>query len=363
MQIYIFLVPVIGATLWALYTKLKQKKTMDFFLLLMSVIAASVNFCVVYQMMLSDISVSLHLVQMAAGSSVVPLLYHYFSRQVGKQTPNHATIVLLWVIAAFTFVPQIIFYSPSETLEIPEGGLKPYVIYYLSHGEKLFSMNTGDLVVTLQCLVTFVRIVGLVFILRRHNLYLNGKVYSFLSCWFATIVFIIMVSSMSHDDLCSPWGSWFYFTSVAILEVFMSMLIAKGYDLCPIETEQGEVVEDVAVYLRQQYSSNAAKLRRMMEEEQLFLDTQLTADRVISMLGTNHTYFSQMMSSEWRMSFSEYLNSLRIAHVRKLLADDSLTISMAATQSGFADAGYMSRKFKEKYGVTPSEWRKNAMKS
>ncbi|MBQ0075008.1 MAG: helix-turn-helix transcriptional regulator [Prevotella sp.] len=357
-QVYIFLIPVICVALWALYTKFQQKKMIDFLLLLLSLVATSVNVCVVYQMMLSDISVPLHLTQMAVGSSVVPLLYHYFSRQVGRQTPNHATIVLLWVIAAFTFVPQVIFYGPSETLQIPAEGLKPYVVYYLSDGAAVFSKNTGDIAVTLQSIVVFVRIVGLVFILRRHNLHLNGKVYSFLSCWFVTIVFIVMVSTMSHDDLCSPWGSWFYFTSMAALVVFMSTLIARGYDLCPIETEQGEVVDDVAVYLRQQYSSNAAKLRRMMEEEQLFLDTQLTADKVISMLGTNHTYFSQMMSSEWRMSFSEYLNSLRLSHVRKLLSDDSLTISMAAQQSGFADAGYMSRKFKEKYGVTPSEWRK-----
>lgn len=357
-SIYLLLIPVIATTAWALYTKYRQRKFADLFILSLTSLAVFVNAALVYQMIASECVTLLHILQMAAASFIVPLCYTYFARQVGKQALNTTAVTLLWVLVAFTFVPQVILYNPFEPFSLPQGNLEPFTIFVVSRGIKLFSIRTGDLAVVLQCLVTILRIIPFLLLLRKHNLHLNNKVYSFGTCWMLIIAFIIMVSGMSHEELCSSFGSFFYFFFHGLLLIFTATLIAKGYDLYPIETETHETVEDINVYVQQQYGVMAGKLRNIIEEKQLYKEPLISAESVIEQLNTNHTYFSKMMSSVWGVSFSEYINNLRLSHAERLLSDDSLTISIIATQSGFTDAGYMTRKFKAKYGLTPSEWRK-----
>lgn len=357
-QIYI-LIPAICASIWGLYTKYQQHKMLDFSLLATMSVATILNVVLIYQMIEGELSVTEHLVQMAAASSIIPLAYTYFARQVGRQTLNSTAAWLMWLLALLTFVPEIIIYNPFEPFVMPESGLSPFCFYVLSNGEKTFAIYTGDLVSVLQCLVAMMRIIPFSVMLREHNLHLNKKVYSFMACWALIIIFVVMISTMSMEELRSTYGKWFYFTVYSLIIIYVNVLIALRYDLYPVENAEGETIEDLGLYVQQQYGDMSIRLRHIMETEKLYLDTQLTAERVIEQLHTNHTYFSQMMSTEWGMSFSDYLNNLRLANVERLLRDESLTISAAATQSGFADAGYMSRRFKAKYGMTPSEWRKN----
>lgn len=355
---YLLLIPAIVTMAWAIYKKYQQHKITDFVLLMLTAIAALVNVVLVYFMIVDELTIGQHLLQMISVVFFVPLAYTYFARQVGHRTANSAASTVLWGIALLTFVPEIIISNPFEPFVLPKETLEPFNLYVISHGENIYTIHTGDFVAILQCLITIFRIIPLVHMLHKYSLHLNRKVYALLACWALIIVFIVMVSGMTYNELSSTFGSCFYFGFYSLLLIFASFLIANGYDINPIETEENEAVEDLNAYVQQQYSALSVQLRTLMEEQQLYTDPQITAESVIERLQTNHTYFSQMMSSVWGMSFSEYLNRLRLAHVERLLADESLTISAVATQSGFSDAGYMSRKFKAKNGITPSEWRK-----
>lgn len=356
--IYLTLIPAVCSSLWALYSKYQQHELTDLFLLSASSVAIIVNAIAVYFMVISDVTVVFHLMQMSAAAIIVPMLYTYFSRQVGKQQPDYTTVTLLWLVALVTFIPNIVIYNPFTEQSLPDYRFQPFALYYFTDGEKRFGIYTGDLASILQCVITIIRIIPFMFKLKQHNLHLNKKVYALGTCWATIIIFIIMVSSMSYPELRSTAGTLFYFFGYSIIIMFANFLIAKRYDHYPIETEHGEAVEDLGVYVQQQYSEMSSRLHDIMEKQELYLDPQLTAESVVEKLHTNRTYFSQMLSSDFGMSFSEYLNRLRLAHVEKLLQDDSLTITAVAQQSGFADAGYMSRKFKAKHGITPSEWRK-----
>lgn len=348
----------IAAMLWAIYTKYQRRKIKDLITLSLSAIAIVVNVAIVYQMILENISIELHLVQMTACSIIVPLSYTYFAHQLGRQKSNDSVNTILWALVLISYIPEIIICNPFKPLIIPESGLNPFVFYILSNGEKLFAISTSDLVICIQSFVCLWRIVVLMIKLRRYNLHFNRKVYAFCVCLILAAIFIIMLSNMDYDDLRSTFGKWFYFGMSTTMIAFFNILIAKGYDLYPIETEQGEVVEDLELYVKNIYSQLARNMQHIMKKEELYLDPQLSADAIIERLHTNHTYFSQMMANEWGMSFSEYLNSLRLEHVERLLADDSLTIAAIATQSGFTDHSYMGKKFKAKHNVTPSEWRR-----
>lgn len=356
--VFLLIIPTLGAMGWALYTKYQQHKITDFYLLLGLSLALLLNVFLVHQQIVGQLSIGTHLLQMAAASSIVPLAYMYFAHQVGHQTANDTATTLLWIMAALTYVPEIVIYNPFEPQAIAHEQLMPFRIYFFSGDHSVTSFNTGDIVLIVQSLVTILRIGIFFMLLRQFNLHLNSKVHSFLACWMLIIVFIIMISSMDTEELRSPLGSAFYYCFYSFLVIFGSVLIAKGYDLYPVQTDNEESIEDLNIYVQQQYGDLATRLRTLMKEQQLYTDPQLSAERVIEQLNTNHTYFSQMMSSELGMSFSEYVNTLRLSHVVRLLPDESLTISQVAQQSGFSDGGYMSRKFKAKHGITPSEWRK-----
>jgi len=56
-------------------------------------------------------------------------------------------------------------------------------------------------------------------------------------------------------------------------------------------------------------------------------------------------------------TFREFLTGRRIAHAKFLLRDLSLNIADIAHRTGFSDAGYFSRRFKERTAMTPRQWR------
>lgn len=359
MQPYTLLIlPAIASMVWALYTKYQQRKHTDLLILSLAAVGVLVNAHLVYWMILGNFPEDWHMVQMLACTCLIPLIYTYFARQVGRQTTNSTAVTLLWLLAAFSFLPEVIIYNPFKPFQMPETGLYPFVFYVISpEGEKLLAMYTSDIVTILQSLIAGLRIIPFMITMRQHNLKFNRNLYAFLPCWAVTIVFIIMLSSMSFEDLRSTAGSWFYFGAYSMILININVLIAKRYDLYPLETEEGEAIEDLGVYVKERHIQLVECLRGLMEKDELYLNPMLSAENVVERLGTNHTYFAQMMMAEWGMSFSEYLNELRLRRVEKLLLDPSITVSSAAQQSGFADGSYMSRKFKAKHGVPPKEWR------
>lgn len=58
------------------------------------------------------------------------------------------------------------------------------------------------------------------------------------------------------------------------------------------------------------------------------------------------------------MSFVDYINAIRISQVHKLLMTTGLPLTVIAEQTGFSSADYMTRTFKNTYGISPSAMRK-----
>lgn len=58
-------------------------------------------------------------------------------------------------------------------------------------------------------------------------------------------------------------------------------------------------------------------------------------------------------------TFVNYLNTLRISQVHKLLLTTSLNLTEIAAQTGFFSVDYLTRTFKKIHGISPSQMRKN----
>ena len=70
------------------------------------------------------------------------------------------------------------------------------------------------------------------------------------------------------------------------------------------------------------------------------------------------TTFCNFFKHHYRVTFIEYLNTVKIGHACKLLAEDHLNIVEVAYKCGYNNLANFNKQFKKLKGMTPSEFRK-----
>lgn len=71
------------------------------------------------------------------------------------------------------------------------------------------------------------------------------------------------------------------------------------------------------------------------------------------------SYFSRIFKKETGISFSSYLNRVRIEHSKELLRHQNLRLTDIALLSGFEDQSYFTKVFKKITGTTPLHYRES----
>ncbi len=90
---------------------------------------------------------------------------------------------------------------------------------------------------------------------------------------------------------------------------------------------------------------------------------KVTLSAAAEYVGLTPTYASMLFKKEMQISFKEYLNSLRFDYAQKLLICSKLSVAEICLKSGFEDIPNFFRRFKIRYGVTPTQFRKDAKES
>lgn len=85
----------------------------------------------------------------------------------------------------------------------------------------------------------------------------------------------------------------------------------------------------------------------------------LTLMGVAELFNYNYFYLSSAFLKKAGVTFTEYLNQVRIQEACRLLENASVPISMVADMTGYSSPGYFSRIFKKYQKCSPSEYRRN----
>lgn len=365
----ICLVLCIAAMTWTNYSKIHsqlqlprvQRRYGDTIILTLPAIATLVNAVLVYRLIQEGtLSPILHLIQMFACCSIVPLVYMYFSRQVGREL-NNATTILLWALCLLIFIPNLYIYPYYSPYVAPEFTPKLFAIYYIVDGQKTWGIYTGDLIVIIQALITMVRVIPLTHTLRNAGLQFTPQVYAFFVWWILTAVYIIIISALNLTELRTPFGLWSYFMGLTICMITICALFAMNFDLYMVQTKTGEVVQDVSAYIEEQQSKKLAQqMEQILTNEQLYRHQGYTAEDMCERLGgVNRRQFTSMMRSEFGKTFALYLTEKRLLHAQNLLMTTTMKMDQVAEESGFASRSHMSHFFKQHFDRTPSEWIKD----
>lgn len=70
-------------------------------------------------------------------------------------------------------------------------------------------------------------------------------------------------------------------------------------------------------------------------------------------------HFSTLFHKHMHQNFSSFLTDARINAAKELLRNLSLNVGEVALKAGFEDPGYFTRRFRQKTGKTPREWRES----
>ncbi|MDD3126958.1 MAG: PocR ligand-binding domain-containing protein [Candidatus Izemoplasmatales bacterium] len=91
-----------------------------------------------------------------------------------------------------------------------------------------------------------------------------------------------------------------------------------------------------------------------------FIKKNLTDDLSLNTVASNvfvsGYYLSHLFRDEMDLTFSDYINKVRMEAAIKLMKERQLSIQDIAIKSGFKDAGYFTKTFKKYHGITPKKY-------
>ena len=106
------------------------------------------------------------------------------------------------------------------------------------------------------------------------------------------------------------------------------------------------------------------RLKKVLELQKPYLDPRLTVTGLSKMLDVPPYILSQILNVHLNSSFSNLINNCRLQHACRLLENQenaSLTIASIGYEAGFNSLSVFNKVFKENKGITPNQFRKNAV--
>ena len=130
-----------------------------------------------------------------------------------------------------------------------------------------------------------------------------------------------------------------------MVKILINLLVAK------LSMFYGENAEGTASHISK-LSGALAYIDNNLGEN---LDTSLLAGAA----NYSPRHFTRIFKEILNETPQNYILKKRLGNAARLICLGNMTISEAALLSGFSDSSYFARVFKNKYGITPSEYKKH----
>ena len=92
-----------------------------------------------------------------------------------------------------------------------------------------------------------------------------------------------------------------------------------------------------------------------------FSKGEVKISELAELCGMSRKYFTKLFSTYYEVTPKQYLLNCQIDYARKLLlsSGEEYSVSDVAERCGFSNVYYFSKLFKQRVGITPSEYRRN----
>ena len=167
-------------------------------------------------------------------------------------------------------------------------------------------------------------------------LYLTLGLSYFQSFWWdlASLFFIMLLSMEALARLEKPFPKMLAPDAITIEELMDATAAERDWML------EGE------------------KLRAMVMENGWHLESSLSLQTLSRRFGMNQAYVSRALNQGLSLSFSQFINGLRVEHAKKMIAREDVNLLDVALSSGFGSKASFNRAFKLHTGDSPSGFKR-----
>lgn len=98
-------------------------------------------------------------------------------------------------------------------------------------------------------------------------------------------------------------------------------------------------------------------VKKIIEYIDQNMSRNYSLEDVAASVGVSPFYMSKLFKEEMGETFINYVTDRRLDRTKKLLLETDLSIKEIAGQTGYSDQNYFSRQFKNKFGISPTDFR------
>lgn len=179
-----------------------------------------------------------------------------------------------------------------------------------------------------------------------------------------TIPFIFLTAKVTMEELREGMvlGADDYLTKPCTVEQFLDAIAARL-------TRQESLKRDYAGTAHRQEASppaestvssifpNCSKLEAVFNFIESNYHLPIHLSDVAKAAGYSPAYLTNLSQSHTGRTIKSWIIERRMAQARQLLKETAQSIKKVAEVSGYTDAGYFTRQFRQLHGVTPKKWR------
>jgi len=119
-------------------------------------------------------------------------------------------------------------------------------------------------------------------------------------------------------------------------------------------------VKLILLKLCEAVSENALP-QRMVEELDKYISEnasdEISNTEIGAVFGYHPFYVSNLLKEKKGITLRQYIIAYRLKAAKKLLENTRRSIAQIAEETGFTDASYFAKAFRQTFGMTPKEWR------
>jgi transcriptional regulator GlxA family with amidase domain len=160
--------------------------------------------------------------------------------------------------------------------------------------------------------------------------------------------------------------NWRWFGSGVVLPTLeASVLMAFAYlalnQTVLAESDKGSLLASntrVAALTVEKMGLIADKLNKVMAENRLFLEENLSLNRLSLAISVSENHISETLSQYLNTNFFHFVNGFRIEEAKNLLQGTDNSVTNITFEVGFNSKSTFNAAFKKSIGTTPSSFRK-----
>ena len=126
------------------------------------------------------------------------------------------------------------------------------------------------------------------------------------------------------------------------------------------EAEERQQMEERPAGTLSQNQQLYNRLCTIMEDPDVYTDPDANHETLARLLGTNRTYLADALHECAHTTPADFINRYRIRYAAQLLATTDDPVSLVAELCGIPNRSTFSRLFRDRYSMTPTEYRKAA---